>query len=74
MTGYTVHTGSSVKFSSGWDRIFEGSGSSRKAASGKGTGSSTAARLVKKAKAKPATAKKKGAAKKATSKKVKRGK
>ncbi len=25
MTGYTVHTGSSVKFSSGWDNIFGGS-------------------------------------------------
>jgi hypothetical protein len=24
MTGYTVHTGSSVKFSEGWDRIFAG--------------------------------------------------
>jgi hypothetical protein len=22
MTGYTVHTGSTLKFSSGWDRIF----------------------------------------------------
>jgi hypothetical protein len=24
MTGYTVHTGSSVKFSAGWDNIFSG--------------------------------------------------
>ena len=24
MTGYTVHTGSTVKFSGGWDRIFQG--------------------------------------------------
>jgi hypothetical protein len=24
MTGYTVHTGSTKKFSSGWDRIFSG--------------------------------------------------
>jgi hypothetical protein len=24
MTGYTVHTGSTVKFSSSWDRIFSG--------------------------------------------------
>lgn len=24
MTGYTVHTGSNDKFSSGWDRIFQG--------------------------------------------------
>ena len=32
MTGYTVHTGSSVKFSSGWDNIF--GGSARKATTG----------------------------------------
>lgn len=25
MTGYTVHTGASKKFVSGWDRIFESS-------------------------------------------------
>lgn len=24
MTGYTVHTGSNDKFSSGWDRVFKG--------------------------------------------------
>lgn len=24
MTGYTVHTGSSKKFASGWDKIFKG--------------------------------------------------
>jgi len=24
MTGYTVHTGSTVKFSAGWDNIFGG--------------------------------------------------
>jgi hypothetical protein len=24
MTGYTVHTGSNVKFSTGWDNIFSG--------------------------------------------------
>lgn len=24
MTGYTVHTGSSEKFSQGWDQIFRG--------------------------------------------------
>lgn len=23
MTGYTVHTGTTIKFSEGWDRIFE---------------------------------------------------
>lgn len=25
MTGYTVHTGSNVKFTEGWDRVFGGS-------------------------------------------------
>tara|TARA_E500000305_G_C4001833_1_gene227825 strand:- start:630 stop:800 length:171 start_codon:yes stop_codon:yes gene_type:complete len=37
MTGYTVHTGTSEKFSSGWDRIFEadkGKGKSRKKSPG----------------------------------------
>jgi hypothetical protein len=29
MTGYTVHTGSNQKFSSGWDRIFQ-AGSAKK--------------------------------------------
>ncbi len=24
MTGYTVHTGSTEKFSDGWDRVFSG--------------------------------------------------
>jgi hypothetical protein len=32
MTGYTVHTGSSVKFSDGWDKIF--AKGARKKASG----------------------------------------
>jgi hypothetical protein len=31
MTGYTVHTGSTEKFSTGWDRIFQG----KKKAAGK---------------------------------------
>ena len=35
MTGYTVHTGSTVKFSSSWDRIF--SASSAKKSESKGT-------------------------------------
>ncbi len=33
MTGYTVHTGASKKFVSGWDRIFSGSGSDKAEAS-----------------------------------------
>lgn len=29
MTGYTVHTGSTVKFSGSWDRIFSGKPTSK---------------------------------------------
>jgi hypothetical protein len=32
MTGYTVHTGSNEKFSSGWDRVFGGHTSKRRKA------------------------------------------
>lgn len=28
MTGYTVHTGSSKKFATGWDQVFKGQGKS----------------------------------------------
>jgi len=34
MTGYTVHTGASKKFVSGWDKVF--AGSTEAAAGGKG--------------------------------------
>ncbi len=30
MTGYTVHTGSSEKFSDGWDQIFKSKGKTPK--------------------------------------------
>jgi hypothetical protein len=30
MTGYTVHTGTTVKFSGGWDRIFSGKKAKKK--------------------------------------------
>jgi hypothetical protein len=33
MTGYTVHTGSSKKFISGWDRVFSGGKSAGKSKS-----------------------------------------
>lgn len=36
MTGYTVHTGSSEKFSQGWDSIFK-KGAGKKTATKKGT-------------------------------------
>jgi hypothetical protein len=31
MTGYTVHTGASKKFVSGWDRVFSGQSAENKA-------------------------------------------
>ena len=37
MTGYTVHTGTTMKFSESWDRIFEGGGSSSRTESVKAT-------------------------------------
>ena len=35
MTGYTVHTGTTIKFSESWDRIFKGGESSSRAESAK---------------------------------------
>lgn len=35
MTGYTVHTGASKKFVSGWDRVFSEDSSTEKGASKK---------------------------------------
>ena len=67
MTGYTVHTGSNQKFTSGWDNIFPGVGSTKKSGSSSGTGK-------KKAVSPPKAAKKKGTAKKAVTKKSKRSK
>jgi hypothetical protein len=37
MTGYTVHSGTTIKFSESWDRIFEGGESSARAESAKAT-------------------------------------
>jgi hypothetical protein len=34
MTGYTVHTGSTVKFSEGWDQIFRTKGHAKSPAKG----------------------------------------
>jgi len=47
MTGYTVHTGSTEKFVSGWDQVFGKKKSGKKA-----TGKAAATRTSKKAKAK----------------------
>ena len=52
MTGYTVHTGSSVKFSDGWDKIFA-KGAKKKAPSTKAAAKKTPAK-------KKPTAKKRG--------------
>ncbi|GEM_PF-338956 len=40
MTGYTVHTGASKKFVSGWDRVFSGQPAENKADATKSGGSS----------------------------------
>lgn len=50
MTGYTVHTGASKKFVSGWDKVF-GNAPAEKKTSGKSTAKA-------KAKSKAATTKK----------------
>ncbi len=45
MTGYTVHTGTTIKFSESWDRIFEGGeSSSSRAESTKATNAGRAKR------------------------------
>jgi hypothetical protein len=51
MTGYTVHTGSTVQFSQSWDRIFAAGGS-------RGKAKQAAAAADKKAPAKKAAVKK----------------
>jgi len=38
MTGYTVHTGSTIKFSNGWDRVFSGKAAARKSQAKKTAG------------------------------------
>ena len=60
MTGYTVHTGASKKFVSGWDRIFSGN----QEAQAKTTGTAKKATAKKKAKASVKASSKKAARKK----------
>ena len=53
MTGYTVHTGASKKFVSGWDRIFsndssDGDGKKKKKAAKKKAAKKKAAKASKK--------------------------
>jgi hypothetical protein len=38
MTGYTVHTGSTKKFSQGWDRVFKKSGGKKSSSGRKSSG------------------------------------
>ena len=52
MTGYTVHTGSTEKFSEGWDRIFKSSGAGKKGTGAKSAKSPGAAKAASKGKAK----------------------
>lgn len=58
MTGYTVHTGSSELFSSGWDAIFK-SGAKKKATEKSTAKTPKAAQKTSKPKAKKAARKKK---------------
>jgi hypothetical protein len=54
MTGYTVHTGTSIKFSDGWDKVFA-KGAKKKSPAAKASAKKTRAK---------STAKKKTSAKK----------
>jgi len=58
MTGYTVHTGSTAKFSGGWDHIFSGKKAAKPAAAkGKAVAKKTATAAAKST-GKPAAKKK----------------
>ena len=80
MTGYTVHTGSTVKFSSSWDRIFSESSSKKSETEGTKAKIGTVAKPLKKSAKKKSAAKsqdlsaepKKTVTKKTSSKRVKR--
>ncbi|WP_010587003.1 hypothetical protein [Schlesneria paludicola] len=74
MTGYTVHTGTSLKFSSGWDRIFQGRKPAKSTASEPTAASATKKKASKKAVKKAVAVKKTSVKKAAATKSVKRGK
>lgn len=57
MTGYTVHTGTTVKFAGGWDRVFSGKKGANPAAATKKPASKQPAAKAKKKSAKPAAKK-----------------
>lgn len=48
MTGYTVHTGSTVQYSAGWDNIFGGAGRQKSTGAKKKTAKPRAAKSTKK--------------------------
>ncbi len=60
MTGYTVHTGTSKKFASGWDSIFGGSPPAKKTAKSGDGGKSPQSKAKKKTAKKKTTKKKPG--------------
>lgn len=66
MTGYTVHTGSNMKFTAGWDHVFQ-----KARSAGKSAASTTPSR--KKTASSSTAAKKKAAPRKAVAKQAKRG-
>ena len=66
MTGYTVHTGSTVKFSGGWDRIFLGNQPGKKTVDAKSAKVRSPIAAAKKSAVKATTSK----ASKTTKKKV----
>ena len=74
MTGYTVHTGTSLKFSSGWDRIFKGAKSADESTGSKSEKSTKKEKSATKKAAKVAKASKAASKKTAKKKSAKRGK
>lgn len=52
MTGYTVHTGTSKKFTEGWDNIFDKKTPGKKKAARKVSGTKAKSRSTKKKKSK----------------------
>jgi hypothetical protein len=48
MTGYTVHTGSTVKYSTGWDNIFSGARRQKSTGTKKKTAQPRASKSAKK--------------------------
>lgn len=74
MTGYTVHTGSTVKFSDGWDRVFQGNDSGKKESGAKPDKVTGAKAGKKKSAAKSIAKAKHKSGKKPASKSEKKGK